>query len=269
MINYAFINGGIVLFKDGESNTVMPDNHLYKRICDYIQNNDLEEAWGLINDECKYIDDSIRSSIHSESVYFDHKTKELFIDGKKQNSYIATRLVEFAAKGLPIEYILKFLERLESNPSSNSREALYKFLETKHMPINQDGCFLGYKSVRADFTDWHSGKFDNTVGKIVEVNRRDVDDNINRGCSHGLHVGNYDYANYFHSNNDRQLLLVKVDPADVVAVPSEDNTKLRTCKYEVMSLIKDELKSSLYSDDLDAIDDDYEYDWDEDEFWYD
>ena len=74
----------------------------------------------------------------------------------------------------------------------------------------------------------------NKVGNVVEVPRNTVDDNWRLDCSSGLHVGSIEYVRNFCANDQNRVVIVKVNPADVVAVPEYECTKLRTCKYEVV-----------------------------------
>lgn len=137
------------------------------------------------------------------------------------------------AAGDPIEPMLKFLENLMLNPSYQSRKELYGFLEKYQMPITPDGRFYAYKWVREDFRDAHSGTFDNTPGKIVSMPRSEVDDNRDRTCSSGLHVCSRGYSRF-----SQLLLLVAVNPKDVVSIPSDyQDSKMRVCEYEVITQV--------------------------------
>jgi hypothetical protein len=143
---------------------------------------------------------------------------------------------------------LKFAQNLYANPSERSRNELYKFLEHKHMPITDDGCFLAYKGVQNDYysiTGWNgnansgqgrqNGKIYNGIGEVIEVPRSAVDDdNMSHGCSHGLHAGSHEYADSFKGAG--RMLIVKINPKDVVSVPGDcSHQKLRTCRYEVIA----------------------------------
>ena len=266
-MNFAFINGVAVIFKDDGSYVECDDTHPeYSRVLECIKEKNFDEAIKLCEQD---LEKKINEKYKEDGVVYDAKTESVYINGELQHSHIATRIAEHAKANLPFEHLLKFIERLNKNPSYNSRMELYNFLESKHIQITDDGCFLGYKSVRANFTDWHSGKFDNRIGQTPSVPREEVDDNPNNACSSGLHVGNYEYASSFYCGSDRQLLMVKVDPSDVVSVPTYACNKLRCCKYEVISLCKNKLEKNIYRDDLSSVDEDYEdsYEWEEDEYW--
>jgi hypothetical protein len=155
--------------------------------------------------------------------------------GMPINGYLTEKLLQFFAEGLPVEHYCLFLSNLMANPSMVSREELYLFLEGADLPITEDGCFLAYKSVRADFKDKYSGKFDNSPGVTHTMERREVDDNRDRTCSYGFHAAAYEYAKNFMSGGWDKMVAVKINPKDVVSVPADyRNQKLRCCKYTVL-----------------------------------
>lgn len=148
----------------------------------------------------------------------------------------ATKLLNLMADGYTdIQPWLKFIEKLMQNPSSNSRQQAYKFIEHRGMPLTADGNIIGYKGVRHDYKDKYSGKFSNHVGAELEMERYHVDDNINNGCSNGFHIGSHEYADSW-GGNDGKLMLVEFSPKDIVSVPHDcEYAKLRVCKYKVVS----------------------------------
>lgn len=150
---------------------------------------------------------------------------------------IERRVLQFLDEGLPFEPLLKFHERLLANPSRRAVQELYKFLENKNIPIGPDGYFYGYKSVRLDWKDIFSGKFSNHIGATLSMPRNEVDDDCHRTCSYGFHVGALEYVRDFGGDrNSKRIIIVKVDPADVVSVPIDYNgQKMRVCKYSVVS----------------------------------
>ncbi len=160
---------------------------------------------------------------------------QVLFDGQPVGGIVVERILKFVREGLPYKPLVKFLENLQLNPSSRSVQELYTFLEHRHMPITDDGCFIGYKAITNDWKDKHTRTIDNHVGKSPEMPRNRVDDNFENGCSDGLHIGSYEYANSFASGDDR-MVLVKVNPADAVSVPKDANfQKLRAWKYRVMA----------------------------------
>ena len=158
----------------------------------------------------------------------------IYYNGEPLHNYVVDRIFDFMDEGLPFQPLAKFLGKLLANPSRRAVEELYKFLEHKHLPICEDGDFLAYKSVSQNYMDHHSGKFFNGVGEVLDMPRNAVCDDADVGCSYGFHAGSYEYASTF-GGPDARLVIVKINPADVVSVPKDcDCQKLRTSRYEVV-----------------------------------
>lgn len=141
-----------------------------------------------------------------------------------------------------------FLRRLERNPSQASRSQLFGWLKAGGFTVTTDGYIVGYKSVRVDGRSAHAGREPVTVayqdgtvetvnghvpypvGATVSMDRDLVDDDRDSACSVGLHVGTYGYAETFSDD----MLVVLVDPADVVSVPTDAHwQKMRVCRLFV------------------------------------
>lgn len=163
----------------------------------------------------------------------------LLIDADSETlpANLSNKIIELHNDGFDVSNLINFWNNIKENPSRNSREQLYRFLCDNEHPITDDGHFIAYRSVTKNFKDHRTGKFDNSVGNVLEMPRRDVDDNPNSHCSHGFHVAKFGYASTFGSN--RVLVAVKVNPRDVVAVPADANgQKMRVCRFEVMEVIE-------------------------------
>lgn len=171
-------------------------------------------------------------------------------NGTPIHNVVTEKILTFADEGLPFEPLVNFLDNLMDNPSARAVAELYTFLEHRYLPITEDGFFLAYKSVRHNYLDKFSGKIDNSVGQIVKFARNLVDDDANRTCSYGLHVGALEYSGpngWYHSEGDK-VVVVKVNPRDAVSVPLDHNAeKLRVCEYEVIADFQGALTQPLYS----------------------
>lgn len=157
-------------------------------------------------------------------------------NGEVISGVLVDRILGLLAEGFDIMPMVRFLENLYTNPADFARDELYLWLETSNLPITEDGHFLAYKNVRADFKSIHDGQVDNTPGKIVSMPRNAVDDDRNRTCSAGLHFCSASYLPSFSYHSDGHTVLLKINPADVVSIPSDyGNAKGRAWKYEVLS----------------------------------
>jgi hypothetical protein len=154
--------------------------------------------------------------------------------GDVLSGYAIDKLVAFIEGGYDAEPLAKFLEKLQLNPSNQTVENLYQFLEYGKIPLTKDGNFLAYKAIGQNWKDIHSGTMDNSIGRVVEMPRKSVDDRRDVTCSHGLHVCSFDYLPHFaHANG--HVVICEIDPADVVAIPADyNNTKMRVSKYRVV-----------------------------------
>ena len=160
------------------------------------------------------------------------KGETLFWKGKELNTGLATRMIAMLQEGFPVEPMVNFMENLYQNPSKRAVDELYGFLEKNNLPITPDGYFLAYKKVRANYLDVHSGTMDNSVGRVVEMERHEVDDNKDNTCSTGLHFCGQSYLKSF---GGERVVIVKINPADVVSIPSDYNgAKGRACRYLVI-----------------------------------
>jgi hypothetical protein len=155
--------------------------------------------------------------------------------GEPVHNLLTKRVISFMQQDLPFKPLLNFLYNLMENPSYRAVNELYDFLDVGELPITEDGYFLAFKNVRADYKDIHSGSFDNSVGSICEMPRYKVDEDKDRTCSSGLHFCSINYLPHFSDSNGGHTMIVKINPKDVVSIPADyNNTKGRCSRYEVI-----------------------------------
>ena len=192
----------------------------------------------------------VKETVESTSLNLDGRLRivgdSVTFDGITQGPAASTMIRDMVSSKLSLAPVLQFLANLTANPSYRAREQTLDFVVINKMPIAPDGRFLAYKRVSKDYLDTYSNKISNKVGEVVQMNRRDVDDDPNRTCSSGLHVCSQEYLKSFWGEH---LMAVAVNPEDVVAVPTDyNNSKMRVCKYEVVQ----ELPIDLVADDRHA-----------------
>lgn len=264
-VPFMWVDGNLTLVLNNKTYQVLPDHINYKMILEALPNATADELLEIVDVE-KAV------STFSDGLV-EIKNGKVMYEGEEVHGSISKRILEFMSKGLPFQPLVNFLNNLMENPSMQSQKELYDFLEHEHLPITEDGHFLAYKAVRSDFKDKYRGVFDNSVGQIVKMQRAKVDDDRARGCSDGLHAGALNYvAGYGSLENGDRIVIVKINPSDVVSVPSDCNCeKLRTCRYEVVGEYQGELLKPLYSasftEDEYSEDDDDDYDTLDESYW--
>jgi hypothetical protein len=238
---YIVTSNAITVIWEGQPYTVNTDNPNYTGLKNALLNAEYDSI-GRFLDIKKQIEDFSHNSIKivSEKVYYgNYELKGFVID----------KLLEFLRSGAKdAQPILNFIEKLMFNPSKNSVDQLYTFLSYKTLPLTETGNIIGYKGVNCLYYSHHgnkntivitgnvdaNGRILNKIGEIIEVARNSVDDNKDNHCSHGLHVGSYDYAKDW-AGNDGHLMMVEFNPSDAVSVPTDCNfQKLRVSKYKVI-----------------------------------
>lgn len=227
-MSYPFIIQGsnVTVVIEGKPHTVAKTHVSYQKVVDAIKGND----W----DTVKSIIDPVKVVLNYGAGNISIQGDQLFWKGEPFAGVMATRMISMLEDGFSIEPMVLFMHNLLKNPSKRSVDELYGFLEKNSLPITPDGYFLAYKKVRNDFKDIHSGTMDNSPGTIVEMERYKVDDNKDQTCSTGLHFCGLSYLDHFGSSDSR-VVIVKIDPADVVSIPSDYNgAKGRACRYEVI-----------------------------------
>lgn len=230
-MNYIISNSGLTVFVKGKSYAVSKDSKIWNSVLNAIRN---EDEASLI--EALDVKKNILSVANNKG--FDIVDGEIQYNGRVITGVFSNRIFEMLEAQLNIEPMIKFIDNLMKNPSKRAVDELFGFMDACSLPVTPDGHFLAYKKVRSDYKDCYSGTIDNSVGNIVEMPRNDVDDDKDRTCSYGLHFCSESYLAHF---GGERIVVLKINPADVVSIPSDyNNAKGRCCKYEVV----DELENS-------------------------
>lgn len=254
-------DGTLTVVISGSPYTISTGHLNYVALLKAVKKNDAQEFLDNLNTQ-----QSLQNFTQGKAKLVDGK---VYYNGKQIHNALSNKIVSLMRDGFEFAPMLRFLENLMDNPSSNSVDQLYKFLEHKNMPITEDGCFIAYKTVRSDFYSKAAGSLNllqgkansngniyNGLGETIECNRNEVDDRPGHHCSKGLHVGALSYAGPggWYNNCSDVVVIVKVNPKDAVAVPNDHNfTKLRVSKYKVVSLYKEPLADGVCSDECGSL----------------
>lgn len=193
------------------------------------------------------------------------KNGRIYYQGKEIDNSLVDVIVDYHTEGNEdFTPLVLFLENLMKNPNEHSREHLYRWVANRDLAITDDGCFLAYKavhklgdkgthtyrsstaganSVRVDGRKF-TGHVPQSVGSVVEMPRDEVTFAPGVHCAAGLHAGTWAYTRWFGGST---TLRVKINPADVVSVPTDHGSqKLRVCRYTVVDEVTSEQKGRRY-----------------------
>lgn len=187
----------------------------------------------------------------------------VFLNNRPFPERVSRKAIDMLKAGASMEGLLNFLRKLRLNPSFSSQNELLDFCEANSFLIHEDGDILAYKGVTGSFMDCHTKTVINKPfalmtpeevlnlpassdagvttqiegdSTVVTMERAEVDDDRKKDCSYGLHAAAYEYARGQFGNGGNRLLLVKINPRDVVSVPqSYSAQKLRCCRYEIVA----------------------------------
>ena len=252
-MKYIINQTGIVLFMNNKPQKFVSSDPKYAAIIAALRlpSDKQEEA---INKALQEAD--VNLNIEQKGFSVNNATKEVSYYGELLPAPLAQKVFSLIQQNVPVTLLEKFWENLKQNPSYNSVRELYDFLSYKELPITEDGCFLAYRGLHDNFysvsgnlktkvlqgTVNSKGQIYNGVGEHIEVQRNCVDDDRNNHCRPGLHVGSLDYARGWARG---KVVVVKVNPKDVVSVPNDCQCqKLRCCAYTVVSEINTEILSA-------------------------
>lgn len=191
----------------------------------------------------------------------------VLFDGDPLNNTLTDQIVRFHREDSDFMPLVNFLEKLMQNKNPHSREHLYRWLDAQKFTIAPDGDIIGYKGVTTNLTSVHSGyglvrnldsqeiteykdaHLPNNPNTEISMPRSMVTFDPSDGCSFGLHVGTWSYASGFGD----VVLEVRVDPRDVVSVPTDcSDRKMRVCRYVVVGPIDKAYDSALgYNESFD------------------
>lgn len=196
---------------------------------------------------------SDRVGFHAGALYFDGDP----VDGALADHIVAKLGQDDDNWRAPVA----FLENLMDNPAKHVRKRLWRWISDRGLTLTPEGLVIGYKGVqgdeanssitKGDNTVWvdgtpHTGHVPNPIGATVTMARSQVDNDRDAGCSQGLHVGTFDYAQDFTSC--AHVLVVEFNPRDVVAIPKEaDYAKIRVCRYRVLETTEVKINKTTWS----------------------
>src|SRR5271170_2036247 len=167
-VSWIITDQNVTVNYEGETHIVKRADVLADRLIKAVKEGRLQEIPALVSA-------AKRIEIFSKGAFL-VKDGKVEINGIAAPEVLGNKIIRFSDDGLPFQPLLKFAQNLQQNPSFRSVNELFQFLEKNDHPITENGNFIAYKRVKSNFMDIYSGKFDNSVGNLVEVPRNQVDE---------------------------------------------------------------------------------------------
>lgn len=237
----------VVTLLDGRVHTIDDTHPNWTLINDAINNQDLAAIENLV-DVVAAVAQYVTGVAGVE-----FKENKLYWNGEPVYGYLVDTILSTVAAGNDAEPLVNHLNKLMDNPSATSVSELYEFLERGKLPICPDGDFLAYKYVTQDYLDCYTKTIDNSIGATPSMPRNQVDDVRDNTCSNGLHFCSRDYLPATSQHGGCRVVIVKVNPRDVVSIPPDHNCeKARCCTYEVVGELDtdytfEDMEQSVYT----------------------
>lgn len=236
-IPYTLNECSITFFINGKQSTLASDHPNFDEIVIAVMKGDPDGNLRQLIDPTDTISEVTFGRVTIKSGEY------VYCDDQLVPDYLANRILMHISKDFPVEPLIKFAEKLMENPNADVRNDLYTWLERGNMPIYPDGDFVAYKLVKHDFTPFHPGDYgqDQSPGQEVTMPRELCNENRYDTCSTGLHFCSYEYLPTFNSwhggrlrdsSTSNKVILLKINPRDVVAIPTDYNlSKGRCCRF--------------------------------------
>jgi hypothetical protein len=244
---YLITPAGISLFLAGVLSVIPTDHPNYAKILDALKNEDFGAIPALSD-----LRTSVRNFLATDKD-FALVNDLITFKGTPYSPAITSKVLAMIDAGHSADPIFKFLRKVEQNPSAAARNELLLFCVANGFLIDLDGNIVAYKSVQESYRDIHSGRVfykpvslmtdaekaeyatAKTAGNVtmqivdgelqVSMPRNAVDDDRDRTCSYGLHFASHEYASTWAGRGSHRLLVMLVNPANVVSIPSDYNNQ--------------------------------------------
>lgn len=208
--------------------------------------------------------------------------KGVLFNGAPIHNTIAKAIMRLMKEGYDVTPLANFMDKVMENDRGDIAEELYAWIESnEYFSIAPDGDFYAYKKVAADYASIHPGpngqKLYNRIGTTISMPRELVDSDRHNTCSSGLHFCSFDYLKSYGFGGEEKVVIVKINPADVCAIPTDYNyAKGRAWRYEIVAEVPErDLSPEIFKPAVQVTDEDHrliehvvaieELDWDDED----
>ena len=231
-VAFLYVDGVLSLILNGKSKTVRADHPNYNAILRQLKDGTEEELQRLLDPDFRLdiVKVKVEDLRHNRIKVVNGK---VLFDNMEVHGTIVDRMLAQHKADLGFDNLMNLMLNASENPEPIAVQEMYDFLETRSLPVTEDGYIIAYKAVRHNWYDKYSGTILNNGANAIKMDRELCDNDRSRHCSAGLHVGGLDYVYQYGGNNDR-IVLCKIHPKNIVSVPDEYTgktcQKMRVCE---------------------------------------
>ena len=223
---YILSDTAISFFDKGVSYQASSSNPMFADIVKKLKAGKLSEAKELVN-IASAIDKASKGQIKNDGGILKH-------DGLELNETCTDWLLRNMHRGQSaIQPVVNFLGLLKKNPSPVGVDSLWRFIRKNGLIITPTGFFIGYRYLKDDFYDRHTGKHFNGLGQTLRMPREHVSADVTKTCAEGYHIGTPAFV-----NGESTVVECLVSPEFVVSCPLSEQDKLRVCEYTVYKILR-------------------------------
>lgn len=241
---YRITPNAITVLLNGKTHSITRDTKgiSFDQVADAIKKQDFDLVASLIDPKT-----AIAVFTHGKATVMEDGSVK--VNGIDLHPVLVDRMQYLMREGYDFKPLARFIDNLASNPIPTAVNELFLFLEKCDLAITDDGHFIAYKKVNQFYRDIYSNSVDNSIGTLVSVPESEVDTDRDNTCSRGLHFCSESYLRHYGSSaSDDKVVLVKINPKDVRAIPSDyQNAKGRCTKYLVIGEVGSSVESAVKS----------------------
>jgi len=179
----------------------------------------------------------------------DHTIVAVVDDGKGNKAAVpgvesVKRQIAHATKFDNTKGMEAFLRRLGAAISKREHtvDDVLRFMDLGDLPLADDGTIIAYKVLTSNgkgkeattFYDCHTRRVPQKVGSFVRQDEKLIDPSRRTQCSTGLHIARRGYLTGFPGDI---IVMVKINPEDVIAVPHGEPNKVRVSGYHIIGKV--------------------------------
>ena len=224
---------GVYIMIEGRHITYTKNQPHYEELVSAIKaGKSDQELMGIINKEENRLHDEIaRMGDDNLEVI----NGQIYFQGEPLEGALKESFHEAILHGYPLHPLQNYLYNIQRNPDEYVRKYLFDLLYEAKCPLTEDGNFLAYLPVRANYTDYRTGKLDHAIGQTVSTVRPLVDKNLRKATTI---AASFNGIRQMVGSNNR-VMVACIAPQDVVTLrernihPQDEKELLSATRYEV------------------------------------